>query len=149
MLNQISGWLMIVSAGVWTGVIVTFEVERTNLWGRMPIEQYAVDFRRSLLRVDPMQPLLGAIAAVSAAVFGWYGIGSAAIFAWTGFGLIVLVIFSSIVIAEPINSQFRRLAEGQVPDRADHHRRVWCRFHSIRNVAALASFAILAAAVMF
>jgi hypothetical protein len=58
-LLQWSAWLMLMACGLWSGVILTFQVERINLWAQMPIEQYAVDFRRSLFRVDPMQPILG------------------------------------------------------------------------------------------
>ena len=59
--TQISAWIMLVSCGLWAGGILIFAVERTNLWRRMPIDQYAVDFRRSLFRVDPMMPILGVI----------------------------------------------------------------------------------------
>ena len=66
---QISAWIMLVSCGLWAGGILIFAVERTNMWGRMPIDQYAVDFRRSLFRVDPMMPILGVIAGVAATIF--------------------------------------------------------------------------------
>jgi hypothetical protein len=66
---QISAWIMLVSCGLWAGGILIFAVERTNLWRRMPIDQYAVDFRRSLFRVDPMMPILGVIAGVAATIF--------------------------------------------------------------------------------
>src|SRR6516225_3150567 len=57
--TQVSAWIMLVSCGLWAGGIFIFAVERTNLRRRMPIDQYAVDFRRSLFRVDPMMPILG------------------------------------------------------------------------------------------
>ena len=64
-ITQISAWIMLVSCGLWAGGILIFAVERTNLWRRMPIDQYVVDFRRSLFRVDPMMPILGVIAGGS------------------------------------------------------------------------------------
>jgi ferric-dicitrate binding protein FerR (iron transport regulator) len=60
----------------------------------------------------------------------------------------VLVVVASITIAEPINSKFRRLPEGQAPQRAEHHRSLWRRFHAVRNLAALAALACLAAAAV-
>lgn len=139
---------MLMLCGLWSGVILTYEVERTNLWSRMPVEQYAVDFRRSLFRVDPMQPILGALSGIAGSCFAWFSIGSARSLAWTGVALVVLVVVGSVVIAEPINSRFRRLPEGQVPDGAERHRQVWQRFHTIRTIVTLAAFASLSGAAV-
>ena len=119
-ITQISAWIMLVSCGLWAGGILIFAVERTNLWRRMPIDQYAVDFRRSLFRVDPMMPILGVIAGAAATIFALQHSGAARGLAWAGLGFIVVVVVASITIAEPINSKFRRLPEGQVPPRAEH-----------------------------
>jgi hypothetical protein len=69
------------------------------------------------------------------------------VLAWTGFALIVLIMVASITLAEPMNSKFRRLPEGQAPDRVEQLRTTWCRFHWARTVVALASLACLAAAI--
>ena len=137
---------MLFFCGLWAGGILIFAVERTNLWRRMPIEQYTVDFRRSLFRVDPMMPILGVVAGIAAAVFAINHIGAARVLAWAGVGFIVLVVVASIAVAEPINSKFRRIPEGQIPDLAEHYRIVWRRFHAWRTLAALAALACLAAA---
>jgi len=68
--------------------------------------------------------------------------------AWAGIGFIVLVVVASITIAEPVNSTFRRLPEGQMPEQAEHYRTLWRRFHAARNLAALAALACLAAAAV-
>jgi hypothetical protein len=133
---------------LWSGGILIFAVERTNLWQRMPLEQYAVDFRRSLFRADPMMPILGVTAGAGATFFALNRSGAATVFAWAGIGFIVLVVVASITIAEPINSKFRRLPEGQMPERAEHYRTLWRRFHAARNLAALAALACLAAAAV-
>ena len=114
----------------------------------MPLKQYAVDFRRSLFRVDPMMPILGATAGVGATSFALNRGGAAAALAWAGVGFIVLVVVASIAIGEPINTKFRRLPEGQLPEQADHYRTLWRRFHAARNLAALATLACLAAAAV-
>jgi len=145
---QISAWIMLISCGLWAGGILIFAVERTNLWRRMPVEQYAVDFRRSLFRVDPMMPILGGIAAAAATIFALQRSGAARGLAWAGLGFIVLVLVASITIAEQINAKFRRLPEGQAPQRAERYRTLWRRFHAVRNLAALAALAGLAAAAV-
>ena len=145
---QISAWIMLVSSGLWAGGILIFAVERTNLWRRMPIDQYAVDFRRSLFRVDPMMPILGVTAGTAATVFALQHSGAASGLACVGLGFIVLVVVASITIAEPINSKFRRLPEGQAPEGAEHYRTLWRRFHAMRNLTALAALACLAAAAV-
>jgi hypothetical protein len=114
----------------------------------MTIDQYAVDFRRSLFRVDPMMPILGVIAGAAATIFALQRSGAARGLAWAGLGFIVIVVVTSITIAEPINSKFRRLPEGQVPQRAEHYRTLWRHFHAVRNLAALAALACLAAAAV-
>ena len=48
--------------------------------------------------------------------------GSERAIVWSGMGLVVLVTIASVAIGEPINSKFRRLLEGQVPERAEHYR---------------------------
>ena len=144
---QISAWVMLVFTGLWTGGILIFAVERINLWKRMPVEQYAVDFRRSLFRVDPLMPILGSVAGIAAVVFALGSTGLAKRLTWTGILFVALVIAASILLAEPINSKFRRLPEGQVPERAEYYRRIWRLFHLGRTVAAIAALSCFAAAV--
>jgi hypothetical protein len=146
-LLQWSAWLMLMACGLWSGVILTFQVERINLWAQMPIEQSAVDFRRSLFRVDPMQPILAALACISGGYFAWFSLGTPRLLAWVGVVLMVVIVIASIVIAEPINSRFRRLPEGQLPDGAERYRIAWRRFHTARTIFTLAAFACCAGAV--
>jgi Domain of unknown function (DUF1772) len=146
-INYLSAWLMLAFGGLFSGGILIFAVERTNLWRRMPVEQYAVDFRRSLYRVDPLLPILGAVSAVGAVLFALNNGGRAAVLAWIGISLIAAVMIGSVVIAEPINSKFRRLSEGRAPEGAEQLRVTWRRFHLARTAVALAAFACLAAAV--
>jgi hypothetical protein len=95
-----------------------------------------------------MMPILGVIAGAAATIFALQRSGAARGLAWAGLGFIVLVVVASITIAEPINSKFRRLPEGQVPQRAEHYRTLWRHFHSVRNLAALAALSCLAAAAV-
>ena len=147
-LVQWSAWLMVICCGLFAGVILTFQVERINLWARMPIEQFAVDFRRSVLRVDPMQPILGAVTCIGGAYFAWSSLGTPRLLAWLGVALVVVIVIASIVIAEPINSRFRRLPEGQVPDGAAGYRTAWRRFHTARTIFTMVAFACCAGAVV-
>lgn len=145
-LAWLGGWLMTAAGGLFAGAILLVAVERTNQWRRMPIEQYAIDFRRSLYRVDPLIPILGITSGVGAILFALNS-GRPPLLAWTALGLIGLIIIGSAVIAEPINAKFRRLPEGRVPDGAEQLRVAWRRFHAIRTLVALAAFALIAAAV--
>ena len=148
-LLEISAWLMLFVGGLWTGGILIFAVERTNLWRRMPIEQYSVDFRRSVFRADPMIPILSVVTGLASAAFAMLRHDDVArILAWTGAGLVLLVIVASVTIAEPINSKFRRLPEGQMPEGAERYRDLWRRFHAGRTIAALVAFGCLTAAAV-
>ena len=99
-----------------------------------------IDFRRSLYRVDPLQPILGIVAILAAVTFALNVDGSASFLAWTGIALIVAVIALSIAVPERINSQFRRREEGEVPPNADVLRVRWRTFHYIRLAPAIAGF---------
>jgi anthrone oxygenase-like protein len=145
-LTQLGAWLMLASGGLFAGGVLVVAVERTNLWRRMPVEQYADDFRRSLSRVDPMLPILGAVSGIAAFLFAISSDGRPAALAWISTALVAVIIVGSLAVAEPINSRFRRLPEGQVPDAAERLRITWRRFHTGRTLLALASFACLAAA---
>jgi hypothetical protein len=147
-LTQIGSWLMLAAGGLFAGGILIFAVERTNLWRRMPVDQYTVDFRRSLYRVDPMLPILGVITATGTVMFALTTNGPAATLTWIATTLIAIIIVSSIVLAEPINSRFRRLPEGQQPEGAEQLRTTWRRFHYARTLLALAAFACIVGAVV-
>jgi hypothetical protein len=144
---HLSAWLMIAAGGLYSGAILIYAVDRVHLWRRMPVDQYVVDFRRSLYRADPLIPIIGILSALGAVVFALNSAGRAAVLAWIGFALIALIMVASITLAEPMNSKFRRLPEGQAPDRVEQLRITWCRFHWARTVVALASLACLAAAI--
>lgn len=74
--------------------------------------------------------------------------GAATAFAaWAGLGLIVLVV-TSILVAEPINLKCFRLPEGQVPEAADYYGTLWRRFHAARNLASLAALGCPGAAAI-
>jgi uncharacterized membrane protein len=146
-LAYLGSWLMLASGGLFSGGILVVAVERTNLWRRMPVEQYAVDFRRSLARVDPMLPILGALTCVGALLFALNTDGRPAALSWTAVALLGVVIVSSLIVAEPINTRFRRLPEGDAPERAERLRVTWRRFHYGRTVLGIAAFTCIVGAV--
>jgi hypothetical protein len=145
-ITRIAAWLMVMFGGLFAGGILIVAVERVNLWRRMPVDQYVIDFRRSLYRLDPLLPILGTLSALGAVVFALNSEGHAAVLAWIGVALIVVIMIASIALAEPMNSKFRRLPEGQAPEGAEHLRITWRRFHWARTVVALGALACLAAA---
>jgi hypothetical protein len=144
--TQLAAWLMLAFGGLYSGAILIYAVDRVHVWRRMPVDQYVVDFRRSLFRADPLIPIMGVLSELGAVVFALNSGERAAMLAWIGFALIALIIVASIALAEPMNSKFRRLPEGQAPDRVEQLRVAWCRFHWARTVVALGALACLVAA---
>ena len=147
-ITHLGGWLMVAFGGLFSGGIFYVAVERLNLWRRMPVDQYVVDFRRSVYRADPLMPIMGNISALGAVVFALNSAARPATLAWLGTALIAAIIVSSIAIAEPINESFRRLPEGQQPEGAEQLRIRWRRFHLARTGVALLSLSCLAAATI-
>jgi uncharacterized membrane protein len=140
--------VMVVTCGLWAGVIFTYAVERVNLWKRMPIGQYVVDFRRSIHRADPLQPILGVVAIIAGVVFALNAPEPAATAAWVGVGLIALVIVMSIALPERINALFRRRAEGEAPPDVEELRTRWRTLHYVRTVPAVAGFVAFAVSLV-
>ncbi|WP_285032722.1 DUF1772 domain-containing protein [Mycolicibacterium sp. lyk4-40-TYG-92] len=147
-MTQMFAWVMIVFGGLFTGAIFIVAIERVNLWQRMPVEQYAVDFRRSLYRLDPLIPILGLISMMGALAFAVGSQGRSAVFAWVGIAFICVIMIASIVRAEPMNSKFRKLPEGQAPEGIEQIRTAWRRFHWARTAVALGVLACFAAAIV-
>jgi hypothetical protein len=146
---RLSVIVMLGAGGIFTGGIVWYAWERVWIWRRLPLLEYAIDFRRSLRKADPAMPILLVVCGTAAGVFAYLTDGTAPALALAGIGLLALILASSIVVAEPINSQFRRHPEGVVPPNAEHLRTVWRRFHLIRTGLAVAAFALLVTAVSY
>jgi hypothetical protein len=144
----ISAWFMLVFCGLWSGGILFVAFARTVIWRQMSIDEYSVDFRRSLYRLGPMLSILGLITAISAGSFAYHSSGTARNLALAGVTGFVLIVVASIVVAAPIESQFRRVAEGRTPPRADFYRHIWRRFHVARTVLALLTYGSIVAAAI-
>jgi Domain of unknown function (DUF1772) len=141
--------VMLAAGGVFTGGVVWYAWERVWIWRRLALREYAVDFRRSVRKADPAMPILLVMCGAAAGVFASFVEGWARTLALLGVGLLAVILVSSILVAEPINSQFRGRAEGTVPPEAEGLRRVWRRFHLVRTGLGLAALGCLIAASTF
>jgi hypothetical protein len=146
---RLSVIVMLGTGGIFTGGIVWYAWERVWIWRRLTLIEYAVDFRRSLRKADPAMPILLVICAAAAAVFAWRTGGEARTLAAVGIGLLATILVGSIVVAEPINNEFRRRPEGVVPPDAERLRRLWRRFHLVRTALAVGAFSLLIVAVTY
>ena len=138
--------IMLAAGGLFTGGLVWYAWERVWIWRRLSLDQFAVDFRRSVRKADPAMPILLVVCGGAAGVFASFVEGGARTLALLGVGLLAVILVSSILVAEPINSQFRGRAEGTVPPEAERLRRVWRRFHLVRTGLGLAALFCLIAA---
>lgn len=146
---RVSVIVMLCAGGIFTGGIVWYAWERVWIWRRLTLLEYAIDFRRSLRKADPAMPIILVVSASSAAVFAWRAGGEARTLAAVGIALLMTILVTSIVIAEPINSAFRRRPEGDVPPDAERLRRRWRHFHLVRAALAVAAFSLLVVAVTY
>ncbi|MGH2985992.1 MAG: anthrone oxygenase family protein [Solirubrobacterales bacterium] len=137
----------VVAGGVFTGAISLFSTERVWLWRRMPLDQYVVDFRRSLKRADPAMPILLVTTAVGAIGLASESDGAKQALLLVAIACQLIILIGSVALAEPINSQFRRRPEGVAPPGVEALRRRWRRLHLVRTALALAAFGCIAGAV--
>jgi Domain of unknown function (DUF1772) len=146
---RLSTIVMLGAGGLFTGGVVWYAWERVWIWRRLTLAAFAIDFRRSLRKADPALPILLVISAAGAGSFASLSGGSARMLSVAGIALLAVILVSSLILAEPINSQFRRVPEGTVPQSADDLRRRWRRFHLVRTALALAAFALFVTAVSY
>jgi hypothetical protein len=151
MSNALRPWtiVMLGAGGLFTGGLVWYAWERVWIWSRLDLSEFAVDFRRSVRKADPAMPILLVVCGVAAGVFAWLADGGARMLALAGIGLLAVILVASVVVAEPFNSQFRRLPEGVVPPQAERLRRCWRRFHLVRTALGVAAMACLITAVTY
>jgi hypothetical protein len=135
--------VMLAAGGLLAGALAWTAWERVWIWRRLALREYAVDFRRSIRKADPAMPILLVICLTAAGAFAARTDGPARSLAFAGAGLLASILVSSIVLAEPVNSQFRRRPEGAVPPDAERLRRLWRRFHLVRTAMAIAALACL------
>lgn len=146
---RVSTIVMLAAGGLFTGGVVWYAWERVWIWRRQTLVEYAIDFRRSVRKADPAMPILLVICGTAAAAFASGTGGASQTLALVAIGVLATILVSSVVIAEPINSQFRRRAEGDVPPDADALRRRWRRFHLVRTAMAVSAFMLLVTAASF
>ena len=139
---------LVVLSGIWTGAITTIAWERIPVWRRLDPVPRAVDFRRSLYRMDPTMPILAIAVLVLGVIHALRLDGDVRTLTWLAVGGVALIVVGSLLLLEPINSKFRRLPEGTPPpDAATLHAR-WARLHLARAVVAVASLALLVTATL-
>ena len=141
--------VMLGAGAIFTGGAVWYAWERVWIWRRLTLVEYAIDFRRSLRKADPAMPILVVICGAAAGWFASLTSGTARMLALAGIGMLALILVSSILLAEPVNSQFRRRPEGEVPPEAERLRGFWRRFHLVRTALAVAAFALFVTAVSY
>jgi drug/metabolite transporter (DMT)-like permease len=141
--------LMLSAGALFTGGLVWYAWERVWIWRRLDIRAFAVDFRRSVRKADPAMPILLVICGTAAGVFASIAGDGSRTLALVAIGLLVVILLGSIFVAEPINSQFRRRSEGEVPPEADQLRRRWRRLHLARTCLGLAALVCLITAVAY
>ncbi|MFD1538966.1 DUF1772 domain-containing protein [Nonomuraea guangzhouensis] len=148
MLETLVTAALLVLSGIWTGAITTIAWERIPVWRRLDPVPRAVDFRRSLHRMDPTMPIIAVIVIGLGVTHALGHEGLARTLAWIAVGGIALVVVGSILLLEPINSRFRRLPEGAPPpDAADLHVR-WSWLHLGRTVVAVVSLTLFVLAAL-
>jgi hypothetical protein len=138
---------VLLPGAVFTGAISLFAWERMVLWRRMPIDQFVVDFRRSLVRADPAMPILLLLWVGGAIGLASESDGTTATLLLVAIVCQLVILVGSLAFAEPINSKFRRRPEGVAPPGADALRTRWRRLHLARTALALVAFTCVAFAV--
>jgi anthrone oxygenase-like protein len=152
MSSQLNATLMLIAAGLFTGVLWTLAIERVWIWRTMDARQFAVDFGRSVRRVDLVQPA-GAVLSVALAVgYATTVGGTAQVLAIIAALLLVIIIVMSAAIGVPMQKLFRGAAEGEVLSSevdVPAVRARWINLHLARTVLGIIAFVLLVVAALY
>jgi hypothetical protein len=132
------GWtvLMLLSAGLFTGGVVSIAWERIPTWRRTNLAEFQVSFAHTLRRVDRLQPALLALSLASTIGFAVTSDGSARVLALVAAAGFLLVLIGSAAWLVP--TQRRLVASGEpTPQALDRLRTQWLRGHLIRTGVGL------------
>jgi hypothetical protein len=139
---------MLLTGGLFTGGVAWYAWDRVAIWRTVSLPEFASDFRRSIGRADPAQPILALLCLVSAIGFGLSTTEAPRLLAWAAAGGLALNIVASLAMLVPAQYHFVRQPEGQLPQNALALRRRWLRGHLVRTGVVVASFVLLALAVV-
>jgi hypothetical protein len=138
---------MLLSGALLTGGVVWYAWDRVAVWSRLSLPEFGVDFRRSIRRADPAQPILAILTLLSAVGFSLSTSGTPRLLAIAAAAGLALNIVLSLTLLVPTQYRFVRQSAGELPRGAADLRRRWLRGHLIRTAVVLAAFTLLVFAV--
>jgi len=138
---------MLISAGLFAGVVVSIAWERLPAWREADLLDFQAAFGHTLRRVDRLQPALLAVCLVSTTGFALTAGGAARMFALLGTAGFVVVFVGSGAWLVPVQRRLAASWSAQPSPELERLRTQWFRGHLIRTVVALAalSLAVVAA----
>jgi hypothetical protein len=138
---------MLISAGLFAGVVVSIAWERLPAWREADLLDFQGAFGHTLRRVDRLQPVLLAVCVVSTTGFALTAGGTARMFALLGAAGFVVVFVGSGAWLVPVQRRLVASGPAQPSPELERLRTRWFRGHLIRTVVALAalSLAVVAA----
>ncbi len=139
--------LMLLSGALFTGGAVWYAWDRSVVWRTLSLAEFAPDFRRSIHRGDPAQPILLVAWLASTVGFGVVAGGTARLLAFAAAALLAVILPLALLLLVPVQRAFDRQPEGQLPDGAGAMRERWLRGHLGRTLMAATAFALIAFAV--
>jgi hypothetical protein len=141
--------ILLIVEGVFTGILCAVGLERVWIWDQMDLRDYAVDFRRSMLRIDIVQPALLIVTIALASIFAARTSGSTRVETIVALACLVGILAGSVLVLVPLQKEFRSRAEGEVPPNAASIRGRWRIGHFIRTALGLAAFVLVVHAVTY
>jgi Na+-transporting methylmalonyl-CoA/oxaloacetate decarboxylase beta subunit len=136
--------LMLLSGAFYAGGATWYAWDRAVIWRRLSIEEFALDFRRSIGRADPLQPILLFICLGSVVAFGLTATGEPRFLAFAAAAGLAANLLVSLLVLVPAQYAFARLPVGSLPPNAPALRERWLRTHRARTLVAVASFTLIA-----
>ena len=144
-----NGWnvVALVAGALFTTAVVFFASFRVPQWRAMERSAFLPDFERTINVADKVQPALLAVTIVSTAMLSSSTNGGGGVFGWSATTGFVLTLLGSLVYMVPLQRRMIRTgADPAVP--IPEMRSRWIKGHLTRTAVSLASFSLLAIAVV-
>ena len=151
MSRQLTAVLMLIAYGLYIAVLWTFSIERVWIWRGMDLHAFAVDFGKSVRRVDIFQPALAVLSLLLAVGYVTTVGGTSRILTVVAVVLMVVVFIGSVFVGVPMQKPFRFAEQGDVATDVDvaNVRERWTRFHLVRTVLSVVAFVLLVVAAVY
>lgn len=140
--------LMLLTAGLFAGGVVTIAWSHAAGWTTMPVREFVGDFDRTIRIADKVQPALLVVSILATAAVVTLAEGTPRVAAGAGLAGFIAILMLSAAVLVPLQRRIVASWEEAATEAIESMRGRWVRGHVGRTALALLSFVAVAVAAV-